>query len=46
MIKFKKTVQGKKYYSTRTFNGKEVIYEPKNNYKPYYTVVYYKKINS
>jgi len=43
IIKFKKTVKGKTYYSTKTFKGNGVIYEPKNNYKPYYALVYYKK---
>ncbi|MCL2686943.1 MAG: hypothetical protein FWE58_00195 [Methanobrevibacter sp.] len=42
-IKFKKTVKGKTYYSTKTFNKNSVYYKPKNNYRPHYAIVYYKK---
>ena len=44
IIKFKKKVNNKMYYSTKTFKKSYVQYKPKNNYKPYYSVVYYKKI--
>jgi len=53
VIKFKKKVTGKTYYSTRTFynnkpkknwaNG-QFSYKPKNNYKPHTAVVYYEKV--
>jgi hypothetical protein len=42
-IKFNKKVNGKTYYSTKNFNKSIVYYKPKNNYKPYYCIVYYKK---
>jgi len=49
VINFKKKVNGKKYYSTRTFKGSKVknnrfSYVPKNNFKPNYCIVYYKKM--
>ena len=45
VIKFKKKVKGKTYYSTKTFYSKYgVSYQPKNNYQPYYCIVYYKKV--
>jgi len=52
VIMFKKTVKGKTYYSSKTFtkfyqdmgNGYMTDYSPKNNYKPYYAIVYYKKV--
>ncbi len=44
IIKFKKKVNGKTYYSTKTFNKSWVYYKPKNNYRPYYSIVYYKKV--
>ena len=43
IINFKKKVNGKTYYSTKTFKNSEVSYKPKNNYKPNYCIVYYKK---
>jgi len=53
IIKFKKKVNGKTFYSTKTFYYNkpkkewlygELTYKPKNNYQPYYCIVYYKKI--
>lgn len=47
-VKFSKKVNGKNYYSTKTFkaiNGQlwgDIIYYPKNGYKPYYAMVTYK----
>ncbi|MCL2156926.1 MAG: hypothetical protein FWH54_02770 [Methanobrevibacter sp.] len=53
-IMFKKTVKGKTYYSSKTFTkfvstldrGEDYArpYTPKNNYKPYYAIFYYKKV--
>jgi len=51
-VMFKKTVKGKTHYSSKTFTKfyKDFEfsyisgYEPKNNYKPYYAIVHYKKI--
>lgn len=51
-VMFKKTVNGETYYSSKTFTKfyKDFeysyisSYEPKNNYKPYYAVIHYKKI--
>ena len=43
VITFKKTVNGKTEYSSKTIHGNEVIYEPKNIFKPYYCIVHYKK---
>ncbi|MCL2114712.1 MAG: hypothetical protein FWH29_00645 [Methanobrevibacter sp.] len=53
-ILFKKTVKGKTYYSSKTFtkfgstldmgNDHALPYNPKNNYKPYYAIFYYKKV--
>lgn len=42
-VKFKKTVKGKNYYTTKTFYRNGVGYYPKNGYKPYYAVVTYTK---
>jgi len=53
VIQFKKKVNGKTYYSKKTFYnnkpkknwfGGQLSYKPKNNYKPHYAVVYYKKV--
>ena len=52
IVMFKKNENGKTYYSSKTFTKFENMdgysyfsgYSPKNNYKPQYTIVYYKKI--
>ena len=49
-VKFSKKVNGKTYYSTKTFkatkselsDNKWIYYSPKNSYKPYSAVVTYK----
>ena len=48
-INFKKKVNGKTVYSTKTFTNSQVksnwlSYKPKNNYQPNYCIIYYQKI--
>ncbi|MBZ9569953.1 hypothetical protein KQY27_00070 [Methanobrevibacter sp. TMH8] len=52
LVQFKKNMNGKTYYSSKIFTykggsdlpyGYKIGYWPKNNYKPYYAVFYYKK---
>ena len=47
-VKFVKNVGNKNKYMTKTFKNKSkynsyIGYNPKNGYKPYYTIIYYKK---
>jgi len=43
-IYFKKTVNGRTVYSTKTFKNKYwIYYNPKNNFEPYKGVFYYTK---
>ena len=52
IVKFKKTVNGKTVYFTKTFKkfnswegfGYYTSYTPKNYFKPQYAVIYYKKV--
>ncbi len=44
VVKFKKTANNKNYYSTKIFYSNAVYYQPKNDYKPLYTVYYYEKL--